>query len=158
MVGDHLALISSEVTVRVALVGVAVAVAAVMTPVEAHADTAYGNFQLQIEGRYDFHTWLWAISRCPGECVHVQAIPQPNAKAFPYRGDAILVDGRYTLTVDVPDGLRCGNVYYGPTIATRDVYSWDVTTRTGTLESSFASGCDGAPGGTFTYPFTLVRL
>lgn len=143
---------------RAALLGVVLTVAAFVTPGAAQADTPYGNFHLVIEGRYDFHTWLWAISRCPGDCLRIQAIPQPNAKAFPYRGDARLVDGRYSLTVDVPDGLRCGNVYYGPVIPTRDVYSWDAATRSGTLESSFATGCDGAPGGTFTYPFSLARL
>ncbi|KUI01505.1 hypothetical protein AU189_12560 [Mycolicibacterium acapulense] len=140
------------------MLGVVLTVAALITPGAAQADTPYGNFHLVIDGRYDFHTWLWAISRCPGDCLHIQAIPQPNAKAFPYNGDAQLVDGRYTLTVDVPDGLRCGNVYYGPVIPTRDVYSWDAATRSGILESSFATGCDGAPSGTFTYPFSLVRL
>ncbi|WP_094295163.1 hypothetical protein [Mycobacterium neumannii] len=127
-------------------------------PGVGRAETVYGNFHLVIEGRYDFHTWLWAISRCPDGCVHVQAIPQPIAKAFAYSGDAQLAAGRYTLTVDVPDGLRCGNVYYGPVIPTRDVYSWDAVTRSGILESSFATGCDGAPGGTITYPFSLARL
>lgn len=145
-------------SVSSALAGVMLIVAALFTPGLAHAETAYGNFHLVIEGRYDFHTWLWAVSRCQGDCVHVQAIPQPIAKAFAYSGDAHLADGRYTLTVDVPDGLRCGNVYYGPVIPTRDVYSWDAATRSGTLESSFATGCDGAPGGTFTYPFSLARL
>lgn len=143
---------------RAALLGVAVTFAGLITAGAAHADTAYGNFHLVIEGRYDFHTWLWAVSRCPGECLRVQAIPQPIAKAFPYQGDAHFADGRYTLTVDVPDGLRCGNVYYGPVIPTRDVYSWDANTRVGTVESSFATGCDGVPGGTFTYPFSLARL
>ncbi|WP_326546457.1 hypothetical protein QGN32_22970 [Mycolicibacterium sp. ND9-15] len=143
---------------RAALLGVVLTVAALVTPGAAQADTSYGNFHLVIQGRYDFHTWLWAISRCPGECLHIQAIPQPIAKAFPYSGDARLADGRYTLTVDVPDGLRCGNVYYGPVIPTRDVYVWDATTRSGVLESSFATGCDGVPGGTFTYPFSLARL
>ncbi|BBY42333.1 hypothetical protein [Mycolicibacterium celeriflavum] len=143
---------------RAALLGAALTVAALITPGAAHADTPYGNFHLVIEGRYDFHTWLWAISRCPGKCLRIQAIPQPNARAFPYRGDARLAGGRYTLTVDVPDGLRCGNVYYGPVIPTRDVYSWNAATRAGTLESSFARGCDGAPGGTFSYPFALARL
>lgn len=140
-----------------ALLAIAFTVIALASPATAAADTPYGNFELHIDGRYDFHTWLWVISRCEGQCIDVQAVPQPNAKAFPYRGSAQLVDGRYTLTVDVPDGLRCGNVYYGPVIATRDVYSWDAATRSGTLESSFAVGCDGAPGGLFTYPFTLVR-
>lgn len=82
----------------------------------------------------------------------------PVAKAFEYTGTAHLADGRYTLAVDVPDGLRCGNVYYGPIIATHDVYSWDAASLQGTLTSSFASGCDGTPGGAFSYPFSLVRL
>lgn len=149
-----------EAVVKTVLQFIAIVVTscALIHPASAHADTVYGNFQMNVEGRYDFHTWLWAMSRCPGECVHVQAIPQPIAKAYPYSGDANLVDGKYTLVVDVPDGLRCGNVYYGPVIPTRDVYTWDAQTRTGVLESHFATGCDGASGGTFTYPFTLVRL
>lgn len=127
----------------------------------AHAGSMYGNYQLVIPDRYDFHTWTWATARCvptADDCVHISAIPMPIAKAFEYRADAHLSDGRYTLTVDVPDGLRCGNVYYGPVVATRDVYSWDATTLQGTLQSSYAVGCDGTPGGTRTYPFSLVRL
>lgn len=138
----------------------AVALAAAMlvsTPL-AQADIRHGNFELRISGRHDFHTWLWAMSSCQGECVHVQAIPQPIAKAFAYQGDAQLVNGRFILTVDVPDGLRCGDIYYGPVIPTRDTYSWDAGTMSGTLSSSFATGCDGAPAGTLTYPFDLVQM
>lgn len=137
-----------------ALLGMLAVVAA---PV-ARAAMPFGNYDLQIEGRYDFHTWVWAITACPGGgCVHVNAIARPVAKAFPYTGDAHLADGRYTLAVDVPDGLRCGDIYYGPTLPTHDVYTWDAVTLAGTLESSFAAGCDGTPG-TQTYPFTLSRM
>jgi hypothetical protein len=124
----------------------------------ARADMALGNYDLQIVGRYDFHTWVWSVSPCSGGCVHVGAIARPVAKAFNYVGDAQLVNGRYTLTVDVPDGLRCDDIYYGPTIPTHDVYTWDATTLAGSLESSFEAGCDGTPAGTHTYPFTLKRL
>jgi hypothetical protein len=127
----------------------------------SQADAFFANYQLLIPERYDFHTWTWAVSHCiPATegCVTINAIPMPVAKAFEYVGDAHLVDGRYTLSVDVPDGLRCGNVYYGPAIPTRDVYSWDAVTLQGTLTSSFAAGCDGASGGAFSYPFSLVRL
>lgn len=140
-----------------ALTGWAALTATVASPV-AHAEMRTGNYELLIAGRYDFHTWVWAISSCPGDCVGVQAIPRPVARAFEYSGAARLTDGRYTLTVDVPDGLRCGDVYYGPVIPTRDVYSWDATTLVGTLESSFASGCGGSPGGTQSYPFSLARM
>jgi hypothetical protein len=77
----------------------------------------------------------------------VGAIPRPIAKATDYDGDAQLAKGRYTLTVDDPYGLRCG-----------DIYSWDATTLAGSLDSSFATGCNGEPAGTYTYPFTLSRM
>lgn len=132
----------------------------------AHADMLFGNYELEIAGRYDFHTWVWSITQCHStdslasvpRCAHVNAIARPVAKAFDYQGDAQLADGRYTLMVDVPDGLRCGDVYYGPTIPTHDVYSWDATTLAGSLDSSFTTGCNGAPAGTYTYPFTLSRM
>ncbi len=127
----------------------------------AGATMMSGNYELRISGRYDFHTWAWAVSSCAirsEECHSVTAIPMPVGKAFPYTGEAQLINGRYSLTVDVPDGLRCGNVYYGPVVATRDTYSWDAVTLQGTMESSLSAGCDGAPGGTYSYPFTLVMM
>lgn len=141
-----------------ATVALACTLAAVAVAPPAGASMILGNYDLNIVGRYDFHTWVWAVSACPGQCVHVNAIGRPVAKAFNYVGDAQLADGRYTLAVDVPDGLRCDNIYYGPTIPTHDVYTWDATTLAGSLESSFDAGCDGAPGGAHTYPFTLSRL
>jgi hypothetical protein len=142
-----------------AAIGAFTASAVLFAPT-AEANVFYGNFELRIPDRYDFHTWAWAVSHCGSDddCRSVTAIPMPVARAFPYSGQAHLVDGRYTLTIDMPEGLRCGNVYYGPVIPTRDSYSWDAATLQGTLESSFAVGCDGAPGGMYAYPFTLVRM
>ena len=128
-----------------------------LPPALARADMHIGNYNLIIPDRTDFHTWIWTISYCSGGCVQVNAVAQPVARAFTYKGDAALGDGHYTLAVDVPDGLRCGNVYYGSTIATHDVYTWDATTLGGTLSSAFDAGCDGRPG-TLNYPFTLTRL
>ncbi|BBX17846.1 hypothetical protein CRI77_16675 [Mycolicibacterium duvalii] len=146
--------------VRICSVAVLAAASLIAAPT-AQAEPFFANYSLNVGGRYDFHTWTWSVTHCipaAADCAHIQAIPMPIAKAFEYQGDARLADGRYTLTVDVPDGLRCGNVYYGPIIPTRDVYSWDAATLHGTLTSSFATGCDGAPGGVLNYPFTLVRL
>jgi hypothetical protein len=137
----------------------ALAQAFIGTPPAAHAMVMpLGNYNLQLAGRRDFHTWIWSITSCPGDCVHVNALGQPVAGAFNYVGDAQLVGGRYTLTVDTPNGLRCGDIYVGPTIPTHDVYNWDAVTLAGTLESSSDAGCDGAPGGTRSYPFTLSRM
>lgn len=145
-------------------IGVAViAPTIVLTPKAWAVANPIGNFNLIIPDRTDFHTWIWSITACPNndppvpDCVQVNGIAQPNAKAFNYSGQARLSNGRYSATVDDPYGLRCGNVYYGPTAPTHDVYSWDSTTLTGTLESSFDVGCDGAAG-MLTYPISLARL
>lgn len=143
--------------VALTLGGVLALIAATLAPAAA-AGMAMGNYDLQLAGRYDFHTWVWSVTACPGQCVHVNAIARPVAKAFNYIGDAQLANGRYTLTVDVPDGLRCGDIYYGPTIPTHDVYTWDAATLAGSLESSFDAGCGGGPPGSETYPFTLSRM
>lgn len=129
-----------------------------LTPLAlARADMNFGNYNLNIPDRYDFHTWIWAITTCSGACIRVSAIAQPVARAFKYNADAASANGHYRLAADTPDGLRCGNVYYGQTVATHDVYDWDATTLAGTLKSTYDVGCDGNSG-TLTYPFTLTRL
>jgi hypothetical protein len=138
-----------------------VSVATFVAPL-ANAANPIGNFDLIIPDRFDFHTWVWSVTPCvggasPPQCIHVFGIARPIAKAFNYAADAQLVDGRYTLTVDDPYGLRCGDVYYGPTSMTHDIYSWDATMMAGTLVSSFDAGCDGEPG-TLTYLISLSRL
>ena len=100
-----------------------VSVATFVAPL-ANAANPIGNFDLIIPDRFDFHTWVWSVTPCvggasPPQCIHVFGIARPIAKAFNYAADAQLVDGRYTLTVDDPYGLRCGDVYYGPTSMTR---------------------------------------
>lgn len=149
---------------RAALLGaVALLPTALTQAPPAAAGIQLGHYNAYVDGRYDFHTWIFTFSSCTPpdgltECAQVSANPMPIAKAFQWYGVAHQANGVYTLPVDVPDGLRCGDVYYGPVLPTHDVYSWDAVTLTGTLQSTFAQGCDNAPGGTFTYPFRLVRL
>ena len=50
---------------------------------------------------------------------------------------------------------RCDNIYYGPTIPTHDVYTWDAITLAGSLESSFGQAATAPPAARRTYPFTL---
>jgi hypothetical protein len=147
--------------VKALTLSVALTVAAIALAPVARAGMPFGNYNVQVDGRYDFHTWAWSLTPCPSGaagCVYVRAIPMPIAKAVSYEGDAPLVNGRYTLTVDDPYGLRCGDRYYGPTVPTHDIYSWDAVTLAGSLDSSFAAGCDGAPSGTYTYPIALSRM
>ncbi|WP_099247488.1 hypothetical protein [Mycobacterium sp. shizuoka-1] len=132
----------------------------------ATAQMFLGNYELNMPDRRDFHTWVWsATTPCKdaenvtiADCIHILTLPRPIAKAVQSVGDAHLVNGQYTFTIDDPFGLRCGDIYYGPTIPTHDVYTWDSTTLAGSMVSTFDSGCDGAPGGSFVYPFSLSRM
>lgn len=148
---------------RTVLLGAAIVPVAVALAPAANAGLAAGHYNAIIEGRYDFHTWIFTFTSCnPPDsvsvCANVSANPMPIAKAFQWYATAHQANGTYTLAVDVPDGLRCGDVYYGPVLPTHDVYTWDAVTLIGNLQSTFAQGCDNAPGGTLTYPFRLVRL
>jgi hypothetical protein len=156
-----------EATVK-SLVMAAVVVATTVTLAPpASAEMYLGNYELIMPDRRDFHTWVWsAVTPCKvantntsvPDCIHIETLPRPIAKAVQSVGDAPLVNNQYTFTVDDPFGLRCGDIYYGPTIPTHDVYTWDATTLAGTMVSTFDAGCDGAPGGSFTYPFSLSRM
>lgn len=144
----------------------ALMVAALIAPPPASAAMPFGNYLLHMPDRRDFHTYIWVLNapcRNPDnskrtDCVEVWTEPQPIAKAIYGHTQAWLADGRYTMVLDDPFGLRCGDIYYGPTIPTHDVYTWDTETLAGELVSSFEVGCDGAPGGQHVYPFFLTRM
>lgn len=137
-------------------VSLALAMAALTLTPTAHADVHIGNYRLDTN-RDPGHIWIWAIRPCRydrgPECLTVQAIPQPNGQAAPFMAYAQLSDGRYTMPVDVPDGVRCVVQFF----PSHDVYSWDPVTMAGQVDSTFDTGCGGGPGGTNSYPFSLVR-
>lgn len=135
---------------------VALASAAIALAPAAGAGMLVGNYQVN-STKDPGHSWLWEVRPCQyppsPDCVHVNGTPRPNGQATPYNGDAHLADGRYTLVIDIPDGVRC-LVYFLPS---HDTWTWDAVTLAGSVESTFDAGCGGAPGGTVTYPFSLVR-
>ena len=130
-------------TLSIPLMAAAVALAPV-----AHAGMPYGNYEVQTP-RDPGHSWLWdspaVRARSPrGLHPRDQAQPRPNGQATPWYAVAHLANGRYTMIVDVPDGVRC-TVYFLPS---HDTYTWDAVTLTGSVDSTFDAGCGGAPGGT----------
>jgi hypothetical protein len=142
-------------TPKTVTLSAALAAAAIGLAPTAGAGMLIGNYEVH-SPRDQGHSWLWAIRPCrppSPDCVHVQGIPRPNGQAVPWDGDAHLANGRYTMVIDVPDGVRC-LVYFLPS---HDTYSWDAATLDGSVDSTFDSGCGGAPGGTASWPFSLVR-
>ena len=144
-----------DAAVKTFAMSLALATAALTVTPSAHADMLFGNYRLDTN-RDPGHIWIWAINPCtpqgPG-CMTIQGVPQPNGQAAPYKADAHLSNGRYTMAVDVPDGVRCVVQF----LPSHDVYSWDAVTLAGQVDSTFNTGCGGGPGGTNSYPFSLVR-
>jgi hypothetical protein len=144
-----------DAPVKTFAVSLALATAALTVAPTAHADMIIGNYRVDTT-RETGHLWVWAFGTCtpkaPG-CLTVQAVPQPNGQAAPWKSDAHLSNGRYTMAVDVPDGVRC-TVQFFPS---HDVYSWDETTLAGEVVTTYNTGCGGGPGGSNTYPFSLAR-
>ena len=123
----------------------------------ANAGMPFANYEVHTP-RDPGHSWLWSVRPCepgqPVDCVQVMAVPRPNGQATPFRANALLANGHYTMVVDVPDGVRC-TVYFKPS---HDVYTWDSVALNGSVHSTFDAGCGGDPGGSADYPFDLVRF
>ena len=97
---------------------------------------------------------LYPCAVAAPDCLLISAVPRLKFYDY-YGGNAHLVDGRWTLTVDVPDGLQCTPGYAMPT---RDTYSWDEISLAGTIDSVYDVGCFNGPPGTQFWTFALQRL
>jgi hypothetical protein len=135
-------------------------VAAGLAAPVANADMPYGNYEV-MSNRWTDAAWLWAAYPCEDigpfdpvveGCLLVHALPRPQRGAY-YGGEARLVDGNYSFTTDVSDGLRC----FGQVLPTRDTYTWNKDSLAGTVESRFDVGCFNGPPGMNVWTFALVR-
>lgn len=143
-------------SVIVATVAAVLAAAAATLAPPAQALLLPGNYDV-LTDRYTQASWFWFVTPClpdkKPDCVHVDAAPRLKFYDY-YDGNAPLVNNRYTLAVDVNDGLRCP----GYNLPTHDIYSWDANTQAGTIESTYEVGCFNGPPGTQSWTFSLTRL
>ncbi|AFM18326.1 hypothetical protein Mycch_3593 [Mycolicibacterium chubuense NBB4] len=141
---------------RIATAIITLAATATVLAPPSQAAMQLGNYDL-LTNRYDRASWVWFAAACIPEkfpdCVHIGARPRLKYYAY-YEGKAVLADGRYTLNVEVPDGLRCP----GYNMPTHETYSWDAVTLVGTIDSRFDVGCFNGPPGTQFWTFALQRL
>jgi hypothetical protein len=142
-------------SMKLAIVTTALIAAASVLAPPANAYTL-GNYDV-LTNRYQRASWVWTLYPCQQaapDCLLISASPRLKFYEY-YDGTARLANGRWTLTVDVADGLQCLPGYAMPT---RDTYSWDEVTLAGTIDSVYDVGCfDGPPGSQF-WTFALKRL
>jgi hypothetical protein len=143
-------------SVMIAMATTALAAAAATLAPPAHAGMTFGNYDV-LTDRYTQASWYWFVAPCQPQaspdCAYVSAAPRLKFYDY-YEGNAHLADGKYTLTVNVIDGLRCP----GYNMPTRDTYTWDAVTLAGTIDSSYDVGCFNGPPGSQFWTFALQRL
>ena len=143
-------------SVKLAIATAALSVAASMFAPPAHAVMQLGNYDV-LTNRYTRASWFWATYPCrpaTPDCRKISAAPRLKFYAY-YDGFAHLADGRWTLTVDVSDGLQCSPGY---AIPTHETWTWDDSTLAGTIESNYDAGCWNGPPGSQFWTFALQRL
>ena len=141
---------------KAVIAAVALAAAATVVAPPADAMMVLGNYDV-LTNRYTRASWVWNVTPCnphkQPDCVDVSGISRLKFY-FEYDGEAKLVNGEYTLTVDVPDGVQCP----GHVMPSRDTYKWNEVTLAGTIESVYDRGCFNGPPGTQFWTFALQRL
>jgi hypothetical protein len=143
-------------SVKLAIAATALMAGASVLAPPAQAMMMPGNYDV-LTNRYTRASWFWFITPCQvatPDCLHISATPRLKFYAY-YEGDAHLSDGRYTLTVDVPDGLQCSPGYAMPT---HETWTWDERSLAGTIESNYDVGCFNGPPGSQFWTFALQRL
>ena len=143
-------------SVKLAIATTALTAAAAVLAPPAHAMMALGNYDV-LTNRYTMASWAWFISACQPatpDCLRISAIPRLKFYAY-YDGYAHLADGRYTLNVDVDDGLECLPGYAMPT---HETWTWDEASLAGNIESDYDVGCFNGPPGSQSWTFALQRL
>ena len=149
-------LLRAAISAIITVVGVAAFAATAVLIAPPASAMRLGNYDL-LTNRYDRASWLWYMSFCVPEknpdCIMVSA--RPRLKFYEYYGNkAFRKDGRWTMVVDVPDGLRCP----GYNLPTRETYVWDDVTLAGTIDSRYDVGCFNGPPGSQFWTFALQRL
>ena len=142
-------------SVKLAIATTALTAAASVLAPPAHA-YILGNYEL-LTNRYERASWIWTLYPCQQaapDCLLISAVPRLKFYEY-YGGTAHMVDGRWTLTVDVPDGLQCLPGYAMPT---HEIYSWDDVSLAGTIESNYDVGCFNGPPGSQFWTFALQRF
>jgi hypothetical protein len=143
-------------SVKLAVATTALTAAAAVIAPPAHAMMPLGNYDV-LTNRYTRASWFWFITPCQPattDCLHISATPRLKFYNY-YDGFAHLADGRYTLKVDVSDGLQCSPGYAMPT---HETWRWDPNTLAGTIESNYDVGCFNGPPGSQFWTFALQRL
>ena len=139
-------------------------------PAASAARMSIGNYQVHSD-RWNDVAWVWLVNHSAAAAIRVlrhrvlrsdgdhHRRPQRHrchgpAATATFQNTAYYADGRYTLSVDVVDGVRC----FWPGAAVAMSTTWDATSLPGAQSRRRSRRAVSAPGGTNVFNFALEPM
>lgn len=133
------------------------------------AGTAWAGGQLaaapgELSGSHSYQSdsgrvGTWMITPCGPGCANVVATPVTDPRVAPYSGQARLTEGRWHMTVQSAQAVRCKAPDDSTTVPGTVSFSFDAETWSGTaVNTQSAAGCGDPAGATYHSGFTLTKV
>ncbi|MFV9634539.1 hypothetical protein [Mycobacterium neumannii] len=101
----------------------------------------------------------WVITPCGPGCADVAVTPVTDPRVVPYGGRALLNNGRWDMTVQYAQAVRCKPPHDYATVPGTVVFSWEAATLNGTaVNTQTAAACGDPAGATYQSGFSLAKV
>ncbi|WP_319453529.1 MULTISPECIES: hypothetical protein [unclassified Mycobacterium] len=125
-------------------------------PPQASAGDLSGTYTYQSSnGRVN----TWEITPCGPGCADVAVTPVTDSRITPHGGRASLDNGRWSMSVQSAQAVRCKPPNDDVTVPGTAAFSFDAATLSGTAVNTQAvAGCGDPAGATYQATFTLTKV
>jgi hypothetical protein len=101
----------------------------------------------------------WNVTSCGPGCADVTITPVSDTRVAPHSGRATLNNGRWTMTVQSAQAVRCKPPNDNTTLPGTAAFSFDNATLSGyAVNTQTVPGCGDPAGATYHGDFTLTRV
>jgi hypothetical protein len=101
----------------------------------------------------------WVVTPCGSGCANVAVTPVTDPRITPYGGQARQGNGRWNMTVQSAQTVRCKPPNDNVTVPGTVAFSFDAATLSGTAVNTQAvDGCGDPAGATYQGTFTLTKV
>jgi len=129
----------------------------------ASADGPPQPFPGELSGTYRYESDTgrintWVITPCGPGCADVAVTPVTDPRVLPYAGRALLNNGRWDMTVQYPEAVRCRPPNDYVTVPGTVMFSFEAATLDGTaVNVQDAAACGDPAGAAYQSGFSLAK-
>jgi hypothetical protein len=101
----------------------------------------------------------WVITPCGPGCADIAVTPVTDPRVVPYSGRALLTDGRWAMTVEYPEAVRCKPPNDNVTVPGTVVFVFEAATLDGTaFNTQNAPACGDPADAAYQSNFRLAKI